>query len=174
MSASLTNEYLARKVSRAKWEPCEYITQGGIRADAITGCLRTKDDTLSLWQCQNIEDDITEVVLALSTAMERLDTINIVLLDRENLGSNGVSLQETPGNTPVAELCSRHIDIVNLDMSRLCIVANHVASKIRNNADCYTFTKTQIRKLLCKAIQEQRLKIDDLKNKLKTEVQQHL
>jgi len=39
--------FLARKISRAKWEPTPYTGPEGIRADAITGsCLRTQNDTI--------------------------------------------------------------------------------------------------------------------------------
>lgn len=176
MSNSLTNNYLARKISRAKWVPCTYIPQDGIRADAITACLRTQQDTLSVWQCQSLDNDIAEVVLALSTVMDRAETINIVLLDRENLNSDGLSLEETPNNTDtkIEDLRSRHVDIINLDMSKLCIVARHVAAKTRDNTDCFIFTKKQVKELICKAIREQRLKINDLKQPMQTEIQKHL
>jgi len=77
--------FLARKISRAKWEPAPYTGPEGIRADAITGsCLRTSNDTLSLWQCSQDVEDVSEVVLALASSMEKIET-NFYLFTKQRV-----------------------------------------------------------------------------------------
>ena len=48
---------LARKISRAKWEAVEAFGPHAIGADAVTPCLRTTDNALSLWECDVDADD---------------------------------------------------------------------------------------------------------------------
>jgi hypothetical protein len=71
-----------RKISRAKWQ--KGYEEGSIpsdaNADAITGCTRTSDNTLSLWKVDN-EGQIDEAILALSTSFQRLDGIDVLLID---------------------------------------------------------------------------------------------
>src|SRR5690242_12787302 len=138
-------KYLARKISRSKWEIKLPEHPNEIRADAITACLRTTQDSLSFWQCKRDEQDIAEVVLALSAPMDKIETIDIVLLDKDTMVSNNLSLEATEGITPVADLRNRHIDLVNLDMIRLCHVGREIAAKVRQDFDCYRFTKAQVR-----------------------------
>lgn len=47
--------YYIRKISRAKWpEDVSEAEVKDVRADAITGCLRTTSDELSLWKVEKI------------------------------------------------------------------------------------------------------------------------
>ena len=113
--------YLARKIQRAKWDPSPNIPADEIRADAITGgCLKTSDDTLSLWQCRDSREDVEEIALVLASNMNRIEGIHIVLLNNESLENSNLSLEFTQGVTPVEDLRERHIDITNLTMRIIC------------------------------------------------------
>lgn len=43
--------FLARMISRSKWEPKSRMHAEEISADAVTGDLRTQDNSLSFWRC---------------------------------------------------------------------------------------------------------------------------
>ena len=163
-------EYLARKISRAKWEIKPSMGQDEISADAITGCLRTQDNALSFWQCNLNEEDVTEVVLALVTSMQRIDAMQIVLLHRNELEADIFTLKSTPGNTPIDDLHSRHRDVVNLDMKRLCALAEKIATKVRGDSDCYQFTRVKVREILHQAVKTGRVRIDQLQDKVQGEI----
>jgi hypothetical protein len=167
-------KYLARKISRSKWEIQSPDYPDEIRADAITACLRTTQDSLSFWQCQGDKQDIAEVALALSAPMDTIEAIHIVLLDKDKIVSSNLSLEATEGITPVADLRNRHMDLVNLDMVRLCYVGREIAAKVRQDFDCYKFTKAEIRNFICSAVKNKRLDIQELKEKVKKEVFKHL
>src|SRR5688500_9623941 len=101
---------LARKFSRAKWEKPSFIQDDDIPADAVTGCLRTIDNKLSFWECTHDSLSIEEVVLALATGpkYDTPDKMHIVVVDREELLAEGLCLVNSPGDTAVVELRSRH------------------------------------------------------------------
>lgn len=167
-------KYVARKISPAKWRSKADMETEDISADAVTGCLRTSRNTLSVWQCTLDEADVAEVILALGSEMERLDTINVVLIEKSSLEEEGLALEATLGKTPVEDLRSRHMDIVNLNMTKLCFLAREIAPKVRNNSDCYRFKATRVRQLIVEAIQNGRLELDSLKEKVRVEVEKRL
>lgn len=169
--------FLARKISRAKWEPAPYTGPEGIRADAITGsCLRTQNDTLSLWKCTPNDADVSEVVLALASTMEKIEAMHIVLLDQNYLQANGFVIENTPENThtPIDDLRGRHVDLINLTMAQITFLATDIAAKIRQNTGFYLFTKRAILEQLASAVKVSRLALNSLQDKVKLEVQNYL
>ena len=160
---------LARKISRAKWAPKEYLAPSEIRADAIGGCLRTTGDTLSWWQCTDDEKDIDEVALALAAGpkFDRFDTIYVVRLPEAVLASAGLESESTEGETAVKDLQSRHMDLVSLDVERLAEVARILGPLIRSGDKVVRFTRARLKELVTKAIHEERLKVNDLNEKLR-------
>ncbi len=168
-------DYLARKISRAKWDPTLYTELNDIRADAITGpCLRTYGDALSLWRCHHDKMDVAEVVLALASApdMEKLDPIDIVLIYEGFLPANHLQFEATPQNakTLVEDLRARHVDVINLTMTKIVKLATEMARNVRNNSTFYRFTKSQVRDLLLFALKSGRLNLNDLKEKFQQEL----
>ncbi|MFX4420202.1 hypothetical protein ABTA42_19415, partial [Acinetobacter baumannii] len=78
-----------RKISKAKWPSEEEIAEKAldseiipfVRADALTTCLKTSQNTLSVWAVENCTDaEIEKAILALitNTKLERLNRIQIV------------------------------------------------------------------------------------------------
>jgi len=163
-------EYLARKITRAKWMPKPGMASDDIRADAITGCLRTTDDTLSTWECTMDEDDIADVVLALAAAGSTVDKMDVVLLSKGTLESLGIRLEATPGRTAIPHLRSRHVDLSGLELQRLGGLATNIAMQVRNELNCYRFTRTRVLKLLQAAIENGKIEIELLDKKLQAEL----
>lgn len=171
-------QYLARKIQRGKWETKPYITLEEIRADALTGgCLRTSDDNLSLWQCEDSREDVEEIALALASCMDQIEGIHIVLLKKELFENGGFSLDSSEGKTPVDDLCTRHIDVTKLTMTKICKIAEHVKSALAGPSQFYPFTRAQIKEILCKAIKHGRINLEILgkrQQKLKIEIEKAL
>ena len=160
---------LARKISRAKWQQKEYLAETEIRADAISGCLRTTDDTLSWWRCTDDEKDVDEVALALAAGpkFNRFDTIDVVVLPEAVLTNAGLASESTEGETAVKDLRSHHVDLVRLDVERLAKVARILGPRIRSGDKVVRFTTAQLRTLVTTAIRDKRLDADDLSEKLR-------
>lgn len=159
---------LARKISRAKWEPIGYLAENEIRADAITLCLRTSGDALSWWHCEGEERDVAEVALALATGSKitNFDKIDVVLLPEIDLLAAGLTTGPEAGDTPIEELKLRHVNVVNLDLERLGDIAKVLAPRIRKGDLVFPFTTARLKNLVRTAIQDGRLHPHDLNEKL--------
>ena len=68
--------YVARKVSRAKWQPPEEWAGKHATADGVTACLKTGSNRLSLWRFADPADSQTH---------RRLATFVVALVDRRRL-----------------------------------------------------------------------------------------
>ena len=163
---------LARKISRAKWDAAEYLAEVEIRADAVTGCLRTSNDSLSWWHCEGDEQDVEEVALALATGPKttKFEKIDVVVLPETDLLADGLASEPTEGDTPIKELRSRHVNVVKLDLERLAKIARILAPRIRSNDSVFHYTKVDLMTLVRKAINNKRLNVDDLNPKLRKEL----
>lgn len=167
--------HLARKIIRSVWEPKPYVPEDDARADAGTGCLRTSDDTLSLWQCNATE--VSEVVLALASSMRSVEGMHLVLLLEENLNADGIASEPTPDDakTPIEDLRSRHFNLVNLTMTQICLLAKRIANKVRENStDLYWFTSKNVLNFLCNAVVDGRLGLNKLEENVRKEVEKEL
>jgi len=155
-------DHLARKISPAKWEPKTHLARHEISADAITACLRTSGDTLSWWRCTDDKSEVAQVALALVTGMAKLDTIHVIAIPERTLLGEQLQMRETEGNTPIEDLKSRHVDLVNLDLERLSAVARILAVRVRSRTLLLTFTRTDLVALVTQAVQAGRVSADQL------------
>ena len=129
--------YLIRKITRSKWQP-EGETPSSVSdvsADAITSCLRTTRNTLSVWYSSTGDwNDSEDVVAALLSSLERPTKVDLVLIDeREVSAINGVNLVQISGDTPAnAEINDKHRDIANLKFCTISEVAEIIFDKVRS------------------------------------------
>jgi len=161
----------------------EYTGSDGVRADAITIDLKTDSDEVSTWLCEaTLSDsaegehdhkDVENVVLLFAAVMERLDKVSLVLLPYGDCHKAGCTVQQTPENgfTEIDDLKPRHHDIQQLDMSRLCWLANTIAKAVRDdNGLLVLYSKRQVADIVWQAIRDNRLSTDDLREKMRTEL----
>ena len=166
--------FVARMITRSKWEPKHGMRAGEISADAVTGDLRTQDNALSFWRCaSDTTADLEDAMLAIAAGRDGVDKVEIVWLEDEDLQDDGQTLEDTDGRTPVADLVERHVDVRQLDYDRLGKVARRVVSAIA--ADQYRrLTKVRVRKLLVSAVSGGRVNLEALSGKIQTELQRSL
>ena len=164
-------EYIARKISRAKWDVKPFMAKDDISADAITTCLRTSNNGLSVWLCNADDTDRKEIVLALAAAMDKIETIDIVLLQKTLIEKKGFVIKLTPGNTPVRDIADRHADLIDLTMKRICDVAVQIANAVRNDSIWQRYTTREIRQIICNAVKHGRVNMSDLKQAVAAEIQ---
>ena len=167
--------FLARMVSRAKWERKEWMSNGDISADAVTADLRTQNNTLSFWRCPKGADaEIDKVALAIATGRDKIDKVEIVLIDEKDLKNDGQMIEDSDGNTPVENLVKLHVDVTQLNYDRLGKIAQRVASAVSAN-QFHRISKNRVGALLVTAINgDAMLKIDWLNEKLRSQVQELL
>ncbi|MFH0924891.1 MAG: hypothetical protein V1872_04550 [bacterium] len=156
---------LIRKIDKRKWLQTDICNGEDISADAITNCIKTKGNKLSVWESKT-EADIEDSILAIVSSHQHLETIDVVLMNSDYLGKRGVDFIASPGLTPIEELKDTHIDLANLSYKKLGTVAYHIAERIKDDS-IKRYTKGSLKEILKRAIDQKKLKIDDLDENLK-------
>lgn len=151
------------------------MLEGDISADAVTADLRTQSNKLSFWRCDDGTDqEIENVVLAIAAGRDRIDKVEIVLIDDTGLKKDGQTIRATDGRTPIGSLVKLHVDVIQLNYYRLGEVARRVASAIAAG-QCHRVSKKRVEALLVTAIDGGNvLQLDGLNDKLRRQVQELL
>ena len=112
--------YYVRKISRAKWQekplssdPCIAEREiGSVSADAITNCLKTTSNKLSLWRV-DIESYTIEDIVPLIVGFEKPDTCDVVYIPEELLLETNLELQQSQDDAkiPIEKLKPTHYNI---------------------------------------------------------------
>ena len=159
--------FLVRKINIAKWKKIE----GDYAADAITHCLKTSNNTFSVWKVDTENrKDIDDAVLACITPCDLLNAIDIVILDSKYFLENAINIIESPGRTKVEDLVNKHRDLEKINFTKLGKIASHVFDRIESDK-CIRYTEGMIKDILRKAILNKRLKKEDLAEKIRNKIE---
>ena len=146
---------LIRKIDKGRWLQNDIVNGEDVSADAITNCLKTSGNTVSTWRIGN-EAQIDDAVLAIVSAHQHLDAIDVVWISQDQLSEYGIIMQDTPGLTPVVDLVDNHVDIAKLTYKALGTVA-HCIVKSFSDKNVKRYTRGSLKKLLRTAIESGRL-----------------
>ena len=161
--------FLVRKISSAKWSKKRGLSDDEIPADAVTIDLKTDGNSLSFWKCPTDEiGDIETAALAMAAARDSLQKLEIVWIADDDLVESDVTVEDTLGRTPVSDLVATHVSMPRLDLSRLGTVAGFVVTALKSNRS-KVITKPRVKALLERAINDERIEVGDLKEKLRAE-----
>ena len=164
---------LARKIAQAKWNCGEGFSEGEIPADAL-GDLRTNANSLSFWRCPTSSvEELKEVVLAIATSADRSDKFDIAWLEETLLSDVGLNTISTKGETKVATLRERHVDITLLDYVRLGKLASLFMRAIISK-QCMRLSKKQVIEIIKEAVKNKRISLEILKEKVRADVEKAL
>lgn len=154
---------LIRRISRAKWDK---IGEEDVSADAITSCLKTYQNDLSVWRISS-EEDLNNAILALITGSKqtKLSTLHYVVIDENLAIERGLSLKETPGDTVALDLVDSHRDIEELTYVKLGVVKDLILECIDNEKTSF-ITKKSLKELLKDAIKNGKIQKDTLNPEL--------
>lgn len=123
--------FLIRKIDGFnKWSQKNILKGEQPSADAITHCLKTKQNALSFWLIDD-ESQREEGVLAIAAQFDHLDSIDILLIDLSLIKKKRLSLLKNPGLTPYTDFIDKHFDVTNLDYLSLGAVAEVIVESIR-------------------------------------------
>lgn len=157
-------------ITLSKWKDHDGIGAGEISADAITADLRTKDNTLSFWKCRTLQD-IDDAILALASARKKLDKVDVVWVTTDEVRTaSGGRLRSSSGKTPIEDLIERHMDAYSLDYSRLGAVAKLIVAALEKK-QYRRSAKKGVKKLLMEAVVNKRLRLEDVEDRLKSEIE---
>ena len=134
-------------------------------ADAITNCLRTTRNTLSVWFINNFTE-LEEAVLAIAAQFDHLDTVDFLIIELSMLYAVHLEIEETPGETPYTAFISSHRDITALNYVSLGTVADVIVETLRRKYQ-ERFTRGRLKNLLYKRIEDGKIQKDALKKRTK-------
>lgn len=161
--------FLVRRIQVAKWQKIlNSKNPNDSCADAITNCLRTKENTLSVWQIEDL-GQLENAILALITSSQQtnLSTLNIVIIDGDTLQNENLEIVESEGDTMAKFLRDTHRDIANLTYSRLGKVKDIILNCLESESENYRiFTRKDLKLILQTAITEGKVDKDNLNQEL--------
>lgn len=164
---------LVRKIEQAKWRPQEKTRVANIPSDAITSCMRTTANALSVWEVPLDDEEkmINEGVLALVSGPRQtnLESIDIVLLDPKELKKKRLELIQKDEPTFVKDFAKAHWNISHLTYKKLGVMAKVIIKKIHKEK-VVRKTRTELTDIVIEAIKQERLKLDCLNEKIQETV----
>ena len=120
--------YYVRKIARSKWQenPLSANKEQAIeevksvKADAITNCIKTTGNKLSLWRVEEKRDSIDDII-PLIIGFERPDTCDIIYISDEVFSEEEITLEQSSedANTPIEELKQYHYNAIVNDYPEL-------------------------------------------------------
>ncbi len=155
---------VVRKIDYGKWIQRRILEGERPSADAITNCMKTSSNTLSLWAINGISE-IDEAVLAISSQFNSLDTIDILTIELSLIKSRGLSVKECAGLTPYERFVERHLDVVDLDYTSLGLMSEVIIESIRQGR-CRRVTRGELKNIISKGVEEGKVRWSDLKEKV--------
>lgn len=157
---------LVRTINRAKWSAASGA--GHFPADAITNCLSTRQNELSLWFSGD-PGAIDEAVLAVAASKDHVGTIDVVVFSEMELRSLGFSIAATPGQTAAVALRGLHRDLVSLDFWSLGFLAEIIATKVLAGG-VVRKTKSQIVQMISDGVANGQVDFEELADDIKKKV----
>ena len=164
-------ELLAKKVERiSRWRKINPLRiPDGIPADCITQCLKTLNNSLSFWKCEDNTKE--EAVLAIVSYFKDPGKADIVWLKKSKVEELGISLENSTGKTAVTRLANLHYDMKNLTLNDLKKLAKLMAETINSNADSFrVFDKEENIEIVAIESQKDPQLINRLRGSFKEEI----
>ena len=159
---------LVRKIERAKWDRRKSDAIEDTPADAITSCMRTSRNKLSVWRI-GAEDQLPNAILAMVAVGEKLESMDFAILRGRELEAHGLDAKCSPGGTCVKDMIDSHYDIVDLTYCTLGRVAGIILAIVKEER-VERRTKAELREILMSAIEAERLSPADLAEKLRVKL----
>lgn len=154
--------YYIRKISRAKWpEDVSEVEVKDVRADAITGCLRTASDELSLWKVDKIGNP-EEDVLPIITGFEKPNRCEIVYIDEQLFREQGIEVIQEKGNTPLEELADTHYEALVKNYDGLGRFARVILTSLKNDENFVKLSDRKVKSIIKELVESGRLSAEQL------------
>lgn len=167
---------IVRKIQKGKWEDyCKDLKAKGwfkrmretltpnASADAITNCLKTTRNELSIWIVE--EDHISDALLAMATGPDINDigTIDYILFKPEEFKKEGLFYKESPSdaNTAVPSLKQHHYNIKDLNYRKLGKIQKLIVKKLIAEGSIRK-TRRELYKIVEQAIDDSRIDYSSL------------
>lgn len=161
--------YIRMINKKAKWEEDINKDIDDTSADIITNCLKTSNETLSLWYVKD-EDEINKAIVALSSNRDYINKLDYIVIPDEYIEKYKLKLKKSPGDSPYTEFNENHFDIVNVKYGVLGDVSKMVFEIVNNGDKIKRISMGKIKKLLIDANSKKILDKSVMKESLLEEI----
>lgn len=145
-------------------------------ADIPTAEFRTKSGTLSTWIVDSLED-VYNAVLAIAVTSSEITKMDIIMIDTELLSKYALTYQQTYAGQDIAipDLQNSHYDILGISIKKLVNCTQVYQEIVKNEPEeekyIIRLTAGEIRDLLKKAIEENRVDESKAPKKIRIEIE---
>lgn len=154
---------------KAKWEQDKDKKVKDISSDIITNCLKTSQETLSIWYAEN-DDEIDKAIIALSANRDFINKLDYIILEDDDIKKYNLEINKSEGNSPYIEFNENHYDIVNINYSILGNVAEMILQKIKSGEKINRISEANIKAKLKKAMEKNILNKQQMSKDLLKEI----
>lgn len=109
--------YYVRKIARSKWQAGALSSDTqlaekeikGVSSDAITNCIKTTENKLSLWRVEQKSDTIDDII-PLIVGFEKPATCDVIYISEDDLEKEGLNIKQSKedANVPIERLKEYH------------------------------------------------------------------
>ncbi|USE84364.1 hypothetical protein [Acinetobacter tibetensis] len=151
--------YFVRRLNSDVWPEDEEqinIALGNfdeISADPFSKCLKTHNNTLSLWKVSSDgevnKSTLAKSIIALVTApnQKTLSPLDVIYFSDNDLKEDELLIEQTDGETSIPDLVNTHFDIIGINYKKLENVGRLVLKTLLNNS-IESFTRKEVIDLL--------------------------
>ena len=161
-----------RTIEATTWRKTAPACADEVCADAITGTrgrgLGTLGNTLSVWEIPH-EGELEKAILAIVSGYERLETVDVVMLDRSAIEAAGIRIQNNTGRTPFKEFENKHHDLLDLNYKSLGQLAGLIVSEL-DTGRVKRVRLAEAEKLVRKAIAGGTIHPENLKESMRAQI----
>ncbi|QUJ67747.1 hypothetical protein KDD30_00775 [Photobacterium sp. GJ3] len=166
--------FLLRKISANKWEPNLGKISSQHTADAITGCTRTSNNTLSVWHSNTKEfedESVKKLIVALAVSMPQPAKIDVLWLEEDWLVQQGLNINSNLANTCYRDVNPLHKDIEFLDHGKLGIVSEHIVNQLSLTENRHSISRPKLIRLVGEWLEKDNtFELDELNEKWRAEI----
>jgi hypothetical protein len=163
---------ILRKVQKSKWRPSELNDDpSSIPADALSRCLSSTNNSLSIWVFE--EGELEDAILACAAHSTRssFDTLDFVILDERQV--QDLDIEKNPGDTSYKNFEEKHRDLINLNATTLVMFASQVSISLRDKSRSERLTAKKLRALIIKALDEGKSDMTDLHIEMQKKIKEY-
>lgn len=162
--------YFARKIAKSKWEFADSSLQDKEFFEQVASDLNAADGELSFWSCGDASaQELEDVVLALATARDRLDKVDLCWIAEEQIASCGIERKFRDGRTPVTAVRALHVTLKGLDQQNLLLLARELKTAV-DAGRLRRYIKSEVRLIVVDAMESGRFDLSDVHKRLAAEL----
>ncbi len=154
---------LLRKINQSKWRKGD---AGRVSADALTNCLKTSSNTLSVWRATDDDEGISNALIAMAGSFGNIETVDYVILDENEIANAGITIIESNGDTYAKTLSNLHRDLSGLHYEEMGVVSRKILDAISSDKTCIRLTKSEVVQIYRTAIENGHMTRQDIPTEL--------